>query len=97
MVFKRLLRHPRSLIAAGILAAAGNRRARRAVSARFALEPERQRVPHGTGDRVVPHTMSDQLYAAAVSVPPVARKTATPTRVTLIKTYMPQNFEIIPR
>ncbi|MDR4127162.1 alpha/beta hydrolase [Yanghanlia caeni] len=25
---------------------------------------------HGTGDRVVPHTMSDQLYAAAVSVPP---------------------------
>ena len=25
---------------------------------------------HGTGDRVVPHTMSDQLYDAAVQVPP---------------------------
>lgn len=25
---------------------------------------------HGTGDRVVPHTMSDELYAAARSVPP---------------------------
>lgn len=41
--------------------------------------PERQRPPgrrtpvlfiHGTADRVVPHTMSDELYAAALNVAP---------------------------
>lgn len=29
---------------------------------------------HGTGDRVVPHTMSDELHAAAVLVPPEQRR-----------------------